>query len=187
MPARTVLGRLIAAAWVIGGVGSVAIGISGVFDQLIGSAYGRDLIAPDPPGATYTAARCADLLAAYPQATDCRAASIAHHAEELVYRPLAVGLLGLLVLLAFAVARRSRRLRGLTTLPPLPVVAAAGTAVFGAAAVLLLGEGLNALQLGQRSGAGALIAQGTALALVTPVFVVRLVAGLRRPTALARS
>ncbi len=62
----------------LAGVGLVAIGISGAVSLAAGAAFGKDFVSGDPPGVTYTAERCAELIGYYPEGT-CRTAATAHH------------------------------------------------------------------------------------------------------------
>lgn len=163
------LRRAFAALWLVGGIGLLVIGLSGPAAWAVGTAFGKDLVAPDPPGAWFSAARCADLMEYHPHAGSCWAASVAHHFDEEVRNRLAAGVLGLLVLAAFWLVRRGRprwlaRFRGLTVTPPAPLVAAAAAAVFGGAAVLLTGLGLDGFMVGQRAGVGATLVSGLAAA-----------------------
>ena len=130
--------RVVAAAWLLGGVGLVAIGLSGGLNWLVGAQFGPEALAPDAPAQTYSAARCAVLLAAYPRAGSCRFASVLHHAEEVVYRPVAAGIFGLVLLAMFLAARRSARLREFTILPPSGMVTLVGVTAFGGAGTVLL-------------------------------------------------
>lgn len=182
--AGALLRRMLAALWLVGGVGLVVVGVSGPAVWLVGTVFGRDLVAGDPPGLRLGAARCADLAEYHPHAPNCWAASVAHHFDEEVRNRVAVGVLGLLVLAAFWLVRRGRprwlaRFRGLTVPPPTPVVASGAAAVFGAAAVLLTGLGLDRLAVGQRSGAGTTLVSGLAAAVAFLAFLPPVVRELR--------
>ena len=125
------------------GAGLVAIGISGVLAFAAGSAVGKDFVSGDPPGVTYTAERCAELLEYYPGGS-CGAAATAHHFDEVVTYRLVAGFLGLLVLAGerFLVPGTLRRLA-----PPLPpgITDVAGATAFGLATGVLLGLGISHL------------------------------------------
>jgi hypothetical protein len=163
LPLTPLLLRVFAAAWLLGSIGMMSFSVSGVLDWLIGKEFGAVVIAPDAPGQSYSAARCADLLAAYPHAATCQAASVAHHFGELVYRPISLGVIGLVLFLLFWVARRGRRFRAFTILPPSGLVALIGVIGFGSGAAVLLLFVLERLQIGESWGTGAVAARGVAL------------------------
>jgi HAAS domain-containing protein len=163
--------RIAATAWLLGSIGLVSVGGSGGFDWLIGTQFGPEAIAPDAPGQTYSAARCAVLLAAYPRAGSCRAASVVHHFEELVYRPVAAGIFGAVLLALFLAARRNPRFRGLTVLPPSGMVIVVGVTAFGGAGGLLALTALQRLQIGQTWGIGAEFARAAAALAAALIFL----------------
>ena len=155
LPFWALVGRIAAAAWLLGAVGLVSIGVSGGLNWAVGARFGPGALAPDAPAQTYSPARCAVLLDAYPRAGSCRAASVLHHAEELVYRPVSAGVFGLILLALFRAARRSPRFRGFTILPPPGMVTLAGVTAFGGAAGVLTLIALQRLQIDQTWGIGA--------------------------------
>lgn len=163
LPFRLLVRRIMAAAWLVGSIGLASFGLSGMLDWWFGTMFGPGIVAPDAPGQTYSTARCADLLAAYPHATTCQAASVVHHYGELIYRPISASMLGCISLLLFLLARRSRRFRGLTILPPFGLVALMGVMAFGSAAAVLVVFVLERLQIDQTWGVGAVLARAMAL------------------------
>jgi hypothetical protein len=183
LPFGAAVGQLFAAGWLLGGIGLTTIGLSGALSWAVARIYGPDFVAPDLPDATYAAGRCAELLAAYPDSDGCRAASVAHHVQELTDRPLMLGAKGLVLLALFWLARRSSALRGLTTLPAPGITAAAGVTAFGLATLGLFGFGMMALLAGQTAGVGFNFAQGAAALVAALVFLPRAFIELRRPTA----
>lgn len=168
---RIVVLRVAAAAWLLGAVGLMSIGVSGGLNWWVGTHFGPGALAPDAPAQTYSAARCAVLLEAYPRAGSCRMASVLHHAEELVYRPIAAGAFGLVLLALFLAARRSPRFRVLTALPPAGMVTFAGLTAFGGAAGVLLFIALQHLQLDQTWGIGADVTRAVAVLAAALVFL----------------
>jgi hypothetical protein len=163
LPFALLLRRVFAAAWLLGSIGMISFSLSGALDWVIGREFGAAVIAPDAPGQTYSAARCADLLAAYPRAETCQAASVVHHFGELVYRPISLSIIGLMLILVFFIARRSQRFRALTVLPPFGLVTLVGVVGFGSGAAILLLFALERLQLGELWGTGAVVARAVAL------------------------
>jgi hypothetical protein len=162
LPFTAALGRVFAAGWLMTGVAGLAVGLMGVIDAIFARTMGSNFITHDPAGVIYTAQRCRELGVFSGDAAACRAASIAHHVDELVTRPLAVGVLALIVLLLFGVARRTPILRGLTRLPNGSMMSGAGAVGFGGIGLVLLSYGLLALAFGERVEVGAHLAEGLA-------------------------
>jgi hypothetical protein len=142
----------------LAGIGLAAIGVSGVLAGGMGRALGKSFVSGDPPGVTYTAARCRDFLEYHPRPT-CEQAATAHHFDEIVLYREAAGVLGLMVLGGYFIVRRRR---DLTTPPLLPrgIVPIVGTTMFGGATVLLLGDSMGRLAFGQTSGPGGNLSGG---------------------------
>lgn len=182
LPFSALLQRIVAAAWLLGAVGLSCLGLSGLFAWLVGKLFGAAMIAPDAPGQIYAASRCANLLAAFPGASGCYAASVAHHFEELVYRPLAAGALGIMLLALFWVSRRIPIVRGLTVLPPKDMIAAVGLTAFGGAAAVLSFLEIGSLFQGVPWGVGADFARAGAALLAAFLFVPQSWNELRRGT-----
>jgi hypothetical protein len=162
LPPVPVLRQLVVALALLGGVGLVGIGASGAVAGGMGAAFGKDFVAGDPAGVTYTPARCSYFLEYHP-APSCGQAAAAHHFDEVVFYRLAAGALGVLVLGAYGLVRRSRRFSHLTDgvgLLPDGFTATVGTAVFGAAAVVLVGQSLGQIAGGDPSGAGNYLSGG---------------------------
>jgi hypothetical protein len=180
---RRTLRQLFVGAWWIGLIGLLAVGVSGLLSELSGRLFGPGFVAGDAPGVTYTPARCAQYQALFSHPMTCRAAATADHWGEVVDARVAMGVLGLLVLGAWLLARRI--FAQTSWRPQVVLVALVTTALFGLAAVVLLGPALMKLAFGMRDGLGASIADGTVaatVALVAALFGVR-PARLRRPTA----
>ena len=171
LPFPALAQRIVAAAWLLGGVGLVAIGLSGGLNWLVGAQFGPEALAPDAPAQTYSAARCAVLLAAYPRAGSCRLASVIHHSEEVVYRPVAAGIFGLVLLTLFVAARRTARFRNFTVLPPPGMVTLVGVTAFGGAGGVLAFVALQRLQLDQTWGIGADFTRAAAAIAAALIFV----------------
>ena len=136
-------------------VGFLAIGASGLLAWDMGAAFGKAFVAGDPPGVTYTAARCADFAEYAPGVRTCAEAATSHHFDETVSYRTAAGVLGLLGLPVYLVLRR--RFRDRSRLLPRGFEATIGTALFGLAATGLVVFGLGALTPGVDHGAGSLL------------------------------
>jgi hypothetical protein len=148
--------------------GLVAIGISGVVAGIFGWAFGSSFVAGDPPGVTYTAARCADFLEYSPGATTCREAAEWHHYGEVVQYRLGAGLLGVLLLAAYALARR--KLQGDPAALPPGFEATIGTAMYGAAAFYLLATSMNGALVHETAGIGGWLSGGLVAAVMAAVY-----------------
>src|SRR5947207_2842912 len=83
-PTSPILSRLVLSLALVGCIGFIAIGTSGLLAELFGRVFGEDFVAGDGPGVTYTAERCADFLRYFPNAVSCNAAAAAHHYGEVV-------------------------------------------------------------------------------------------------------
>lgn len=160
-------------------IGFIAIGLSGVLSLAIGSLAGKDFIAGDLPGVTYTAERCNDFFGFHPEAGDCATAATAHHYDEVVYQRLDVGIVGLMALVAYFAMRRLRRPRYMpSTFAP----------TIGAAVFSLAGAGFTLMSIGQTvtggsDGAGAFLSAGLVSLAIAAVFSLRLLPLLTPETA----
>jgi hypothetical protein len=161
---RTDLGRLIRqlfmGTWLVGAVGALTIGLSGIVAALFGTYFGAGFVAGDGVGVTYTADRCADYFEYVPNAASCAEAAAVHHLGEVEDSRLTMGVLGLLALLAFFAARRFLRLRGPAWTPRWSSVAVVLLALFAVAAATLGGLSAMELAFGQTSGVGGDLAAG---------------------------
>lgn len=154
---RPVLVELFLAGMWLVGIGLVAIGVSGFVAWVMGLIAGKAFVAGDTPGVTYTAARCRDFLEYAPNARTCTEAAAIHHFTEVVWYRVVAGVLGALGLVAW---RWVRRRRGPSTLQPQSLVPTVGCVLFGTAAVVLLGQGVDLWWLKPDGGGGALLSGG---------------------------
>jgi hypothetical protein len=166
---RPVAIELIFAATRLVAIGLVAVGISGIIAWGLGAAAGKAFVAGDPPGMTYTTARCRDLLEYVPHARSCAAAATAHHFDEVVWYRLGAGVLGGAVLLALAWARRRRQPQELQPETFVPTVAAA---VFGIAGLWLIGRGIDNVILKIDGGGGSYLSGGVVAIVVAGWFTI---------------
>jgi hypothetical protein len=169
VPPGAVAAELAGTAVLLGGVGLVAIGVSGLVAELLGRLLGPGFVAGDLPGVTYTPERCAEFLEYFPDAGGCERAAALHHWGEVVEYRVAAGVLGLLVLGAFLLwRRRARPPRYLGVLPD-GFAATVATSLYGVAAAVLAVESLDALLVAGGDGAGQWLS-GAAVALAMAVF-----------------
>jgi hypothetical protein len=150
----------VAGAWLAGGLGLVAIGVSGLVAEVFGRAFGPEFVAGDGPGVTYTAARCAEYLRLFPGAGGCAgAAAMDHWGEVVQYRVLA-GVLGLLALGMFGLARRQTAFGTAAWQPPRGAVAVPLGALFAVTGAAFTGLSLMQLAYGGRDMLGANLSAG---------------------------
>ncbi len=162
LPFVAALGRVFAAGWLMTGVAGFAAGLVGVFNAIFARAMGPNFVADDPADIIYTTNRCRELGVASGDAVACRAASIAHHVDEAVTRPLIVGVIAIVLLGLFFAARRVPSLRTFTSLPNTAMVSTAGAVGFGGVGLILLAYGALEFAFGQRVEVGAHLAEGLA-------------------------
>jgi hypothetical protein len=172
---RAVAIELILATTRVAAIGLVAIGISGIIAWGLGSTAGKAFVAGDPPGVTYTAARCRDFLEYAPNAPSCAAAATAHHFDEVVWYRGAAGVLGCGILLVLAWARRRREPR---ELQPESVVPTAAAAVFGIAGLWLIGQGIDTVVLKTDGGGGSYLSGGVVALAVAAWYTIPIIKSL---------
>jgi hypothetical protein len=165
---RELLPQLFGRFVVLGGIGLVAVGLSGVLAAGGGMAFGKSWVAGDPPSVHYSASRCADFSEYAPHARSCEVAATEHHFVEVVDFRIAAGLVGAFVLGACALLarRRSRLLR--SDRLPLAFDATVAAVLFGAAALWLLGYGIDQQRLGYH-GAGMYLSGGVVALVATAI------------------
>ena len=152
--------RAFVGAWLVGALGALCVGLSGLLAEAFGRVVSPTFVAGDASGVTYTPDRCVDYYEYVPNAHSCAEAAAVHHWGEVVESRVALGVLGLLALLALLAARRWTALGGPAWSPSGPVVAAVLLALFGVAGVVLGGSSLMELAFGGRSGVGANLSAG---------------------------
>jgi hypothetical protein len=156
--------QLVTSGWLLGAIGLVAIGLSGLLAGLMDLVGGAQFVAGDTDGITYTASRCRDFIGYFPGHT-CNAAAALHHTTEVIVYRGAVGVLGLVALAAYAVVRRGP-LAGARWAPRPDLTALVATALFGLAAVVLGGPALLQAVIGDDAGTGAYLSAGIVAGLV---------------------
>jgi hypothetical protein len=158
--------------WLAGGLGLVAIGVSGLVAEVLGRMFGPEFVAGDGPGVTYTAARCADYLRLFPAAGGCAGAAATDHWGEVVQYRVLAGVLGLLLLGTYGLARRRTELAEEAWRPPRGTVAVPLGALFAVAGAGLTGISLMQLAYGDRDMLGANLSAGiVALAAAALCFI----------------
>ncbi len=147
-------------------VGLIAIGLSGLLALAMGMVAGKDYVAGNGPGVTYTAERCGEFLEYFPKASSCEAAAVSHHFEEVVFDRVVVGVLGVLTLGAYLLLKRSLPSSKL----PRVFVPTIGASLFGVAALGLLFIGLMQTMFGTPGQVGAQLSGGIVAAAVCAAY-----------------
>jgi hypothetical protein len=177
---REPLCQLVGRFAVLAGVCLVAVGLSGVLAAGAGMALGKPWVAGDPPSVHYSTSRCADFLEYEPHARSCELAATEHHFGEIVTYRIAFGLMGAFILVACAVLARHRSRLLRTDRLPVAFDSTVAAVLFGAAAVWLIGYGIDQQRLGYH-GAGFYLSGGAvsfAAAALASVRFVRAVASV---------
>lgn len=177
-----VLRPIFSGAWLLGAIGMIAIGVSGLIAEFLGPHF----VAGDSSGVTYTPERCAEYIEYFPDKT-CAVAAEMHHWGEVVQYRVAAGMLGLLALGAYALARRFGPIKGTAWAPPSGPFALVTIAVFGLSGALLTLPSLMEIVFGQTSGVGANLTGGVVallLAFGTTVLALRRQAANRTSSSL---
>ncbi len=133
---------------VLTGVGLVGIGIATQAAVGLGFAFGKEYVAGDMPGVTYTPSRCNDYFEYFPEAKSCESAAVNHHFDE-IWRNGDVALLGGLVVVGTHLFLRRRWIHE-ERADSLPRRAfwVLGAAASGLGAAALLGVSLASVFLG---------------------------------------
>jgi hypothetical protein len=166
-PALAVLGDLVVSAWMLAGIGLLAIGFSGLVAAVMNAAFGPRFVGSIPSGARLTAAACRSWLADNPSAHNCLQAAILETSGDAVRLRLLAGIAGLVLLAVYLLA--GRRWSG-AVLPDgfVPTVA---VSLFGVAGLGLAWLAVNQGVAGISSGPGFYLS-GTIVSLaVAAVYV----------------
>ena len=162
-------GALVAPSLLIGGVGLIAIGLSGGVAGLLAAAFGTSFVTGNLPDIQYTAGRCAELFQLAPGTPSCGAASVAHHMDEVLQQRLAAGVLGLVAMCVWLLVGRRKSDRR-TELLPRGFVSAVGATLFGVAGVILLGDVVDRMTQGTAYGGGQFLSGASASLALAAVF-----------------
>ena len=171
LPVSATLGRIFAAGWLLAGVAGLTVALMGAIDAALAHFAGGAFVTDDPVDMTYTAARCHELGVSNGDAVACRAASIAHHMQELTLLPMLAGVAGAVLLVLFVLARRAPLLRALTHLPNAAMMSGVGAVGFGGVGLVLASYGMLGIAFGERVEVGAHLAEGLAAMTAGLVFL----------------
>jgi hypothetical protein len=180
LPLGALVRQIVTSALWLGGIGGVAVGISGIIEWIMGSLGGSTFIV-DISSHTYLApSDCARWLAQDRAAHSCYQAALSDWSFEVVGFRLVVGVLGLMALAAYFLVRRRRHFGNL----PASVVDTIAVTLFSGSGLFLFGLGVDWVAQGKNGAGQWLAAAPVALALAV-YFGLRLLGELRRPPAVA--
>ncbi|MDQ2747943.1 MAG: hypothetical protein M3Y44_00160 [Actinomycetota bacterium] len=179
LPIHELARRVLTTALLLGGIGAVAVGVSGLISAVIRLVGGARALVDVPAGQALSASACSRWLAGDPGAHSCREAALSDWAAETVGYRIALGVLGLLVLLAIrTLRRRGSSPNRWATLPPVVSDTIAVTA-FGAAGCGTLGLGVDAVVGASGRGSGQWFSAAAVALVAAAVYAARLVRALR--------
>ncbi len=153
LPVVVLARHIVASGLLLGAIGALAVGVSGIVTAIMGAIGGSTFIVHISSATHFAPSDCSRWLSQNPGAHSCYQAALSDWSGEVVGYRLAIGMLGLLALGVFLVMRRhwSRRQRFGTL--PTTVVEAVALTVFGGAGLWMLGLGVDWAVQGQ-NGAG---------------------------------
>jgi hypothetical protein len=174
--------RVVLSALLIGGVGGIAVGVGGLIGQVVNLLFGDRAIATPFPVGSYTSGDCLRWLAGDPAARDCVAAMTADHARDFLISAAFCGVMGILALAAYRFLRRLWSSPAIATSLPRATEDIVGAFLAFATAVVLVGQGVDAILVTHGNGAGEPFSLAGPALVAAAVFTVRARQRLRRPT-----
>jgi hypothetical protein len=159
VPLAALVRQVGASGLLLGAIGGIAVGVSGILTAILGAFGGSAFIVDISPATHLAPSDCARWLANDPRAHSCYQAALSDWAGEIVGFRLVAGVAGLLALAAFLVVRRRW--------PRLPatVVDTIAVTLFGLAGAWMLGLGIDWVAQGHNGAGEWLGAAPVALAL----------------------
>jgi hypothetical protein len=156
---RNLVRQLVGRALVLGSIGLIAVGASGLVAAIGGWTLGRSWVAGDPPSVHYSSARCSDFREYAPGARTCEQAATSHHFGEVVNYRLLAGIVGVaLLIVCVACTKRGWHLFRTDRLP-IAFDATIAATIFTILGIGLVGYGVDQQALGY-AGAGAYLSAG---------------------------
>lgn len=175
-PLRVLGGQVIRSAVVLGSVGAIAVGLSGLIAALFDLIGGPGAVATAPTPAELTTSNCARWLSH--GGTDCRAAALSDWAFETIWYRIAFGVFGAAALLSYRWLAKRRSWRG--GLSPVVNETIAIT-LFLCAAIWTLGMGIDATVVSAGHGSGQWFSATLIAAVAASILARRLTTRLRDP------
>ena len=182
MPLATVVRQLFFAAFFLGSIGLLAVGVSGLVAAGMHAAWGPQFVAGDLPDVTYTPQRCAELAALAPHSPSCIAAAARHHTTEVEMYRVAAGMVGAVGVAVCVLLRRRRSALADTSALPHGLVLAIGATVFGVSTLALAVQAMQGIGWHTTAGLGQWLSAAIVSAACAAVFTVEFVRELRRPS-----
>jgi HAAS len=179
-PTRVLIRQIGVTALLLGGLGGLAVGVSGILAALFGALAGSHFVVDATPGQTLAASDCARWLTVDPAASSCREAAAADWAAETVAYRIAAGLVGAGLLLAYYWLRR-RQVGGPERWTALPstVTDTLAMTLFGAAGLCLVVLGVDAVVSTSGRGSGQWLSAAPVALVAAAIFARRLLRDLR--------
>jgi hypothetical protein len=174
MPLRRLAGQVLRSATLLGAIGAMTVGASGVVASLIYLLGGANSIVT-VPAAVLTPQNCARWLSQQASA-NCHQAALSDWAFETVYGRLALGLAGVLLLIAYRFCKR--RWTGNSGLKPI-VMDTVATLAFAVAGLWTAGLGVDAMIVSGGQGAGQWLSAAPIALAATAVYGTRLARRIR--------
>lgn len=181
VPLLAIARQIVGSAVLVGSIGAVAVGISGLLAAIFRAVGGARFVAGDPSGGALTGAACARWLQLDPRAASCAAAAVSDWSSEAVWYRIALGVAGLLVL----VVRRwflSRAAGRTPRLLPSQVSDTVALTLFLAAGVATSALGIEAIANTSGRGSGQWLSAAPVALAAAAVYGVRLTRALRGPS-----
>ena len=182
VPLATLVRQLVFAAFFLGSIGLLAVGVSGLVAAGMHAAWGPQFVAGDLPDVTYTPQRCAELAALAPHSPSCIAAAARHHTTEVEMYRVAAGMVGAVGVAVCVLLRRRRSALADTSALPHGLVPAIGATVFGVSTLALAVQAMQGIGWHTTAGLGQWLSAAIVSAASAAVFTVEFVRELRRPS-----
>jgi hypothetical protein len=182
VPLATVVRQLAFAAFFLGSIGLLAVGVSGLVAAGMHAAWGPRFVAGDLPDVIYTPQRCAELAALAPHSPSCLVAAARHHTTEVETYRVAAGMVGAVGIAVCLVLRRRRSALADVGALPRGLVSAIGATVFGVATLALTSQAMQSIGWHTTAGLGQWLSAAIVAAACAAMFTVELVHELCRPS-----
>lgn len=169
----------------LGGIGAVAVGISGVIAAGVRLVWGGPVLVDVARGQTLAAADCVRWLAADPTAPSCRDAAVADWVWEVIGYRIVLGVLGAIALVGYLLLRRRWTRRNAWAILPASVSDTIALVLFGIATAWTLALGVDAIVVNAGHGAGQWLSATPVALTAGAVFAVRLIRDLREHPAIS--
>jgi hypothetical protein len=173
---RKVVRPVVISVWLLGALGAIAVGVSGVVAGAMHAAgASNQFIAGGQSTANLSRSDCARWLSIYPHAHSCAQAALKDWTWETIGYRIGIGVVGLMALGLLGLARR-RSLHGPSWAPlPATVVDSVAATLFGVAGIWLAGLGIDALIVSSGRGAGQWLSAAPVALTAGVLFGLRLV------------